>query len=228
MSLEPQPAPPDSGKILIVGGYGKVGRSIAERLAPPLPGRVAISGRSLSKAQAVAGEIGHGVEGRAIDIQAASSADALDGVVLVIVCIDQTDTRFARQCLARAIHYIDISADYGFLSHVEKLDALARQNSVTALLSVGVAPGLTNLLAARVGARMARIERIDILLELGLGDHHGQAAVEWMLDNLDTEYEVKENGRPKTVRSFGERINICLPGQNPARPAIVSAFLTNR
>ena len=113
----------------------------------------------------------------------------------------------------------DISADYGFLSGVEKLDGLAKQNGATAMLSVGVVPGLSNMLAARARERMERVDRIDILVELGLGDHHGQAAVEWLFDNLDVEYDVKEGGRPRSVRSFGESINLRLPGQHAERPA---------
>ncbi len=219
MSLETKTAPSDSGRILIVGGYGQVGLTIAERLAPRFPGRVIVGGRNLDKATAAAAGIGHGAEGRAVDILAADCADGLDGVALVVVCLDQTDTRFVEQCLSRGIHYVDISADYSFLSEVEKLDELAKRNGATAMLSVGVAPGLTNLLAAAARARMERVDRIDILLVTGLGDHHGRAALEWMFDNLDAEYEVKEGGRPRSVRSFGESINIRLPGQHAERPA---------
>jgi short subunit dehydrogenase-like uncharacterized protein len=204
---------------LIVGGYGKVGFLIAERLAHLFPGRVTIAGRNRDKAMTAAAEIGYGTEGHALEIFSADITDALDGVALVLVCLDQSDTRFVEQCLTRAIHYVDISADYDFLSQVEKLDQLAKQNSVTAMLSVGVAPGLTNMLAAQVYKEMEQVDRIDILLELGLGDHHGRAAVEWMFDNLDAEYEVKENGQYRSVRSFGESLNICLPGQLTARPA---------
>ena len=196
-----------------------MGRSIAERLAPLFPGRVTVAGRNLDKAMAAAALVGHGAEGRAVDIFAAHNAVALDDVALVVVCLDQTDTRFVEQCLGRAIHYVDISADDGFLSEVEKLGELAKRNGVTAMLSVGVAPGLTNMLAARARERMERVDRIDILLEFGLGDHHGQAAVEWLFDNLDVKYEVKESGRPRTVRSFGESINVRLPGQQAERPA---------
>ena len=212
--------PPSSGgRILIVGGYGKVGLSIAERLARLFPDRVTLAGRSLDKAMVAAAEIGHGAQGRYLDIFSAEVTNELDGVALVLVCLDQSDTHFVEQCLKHAILYVDISADYSFLSRVEKLDHLARQNGATAVLSVGVAPGLTNMLTARVQKEMEQVERIDILLEFGLGDHHGQAAVEWMFDNLDAEYDVKEDGQFRTVRSFGDRINISLPTQQAARPA---------
>lgn len=52
-----------------------------------------------------------------------------------------------------------------------------------AILSVGLAPGLTNLLASEV-ARGLKVERIDIGVLLGLGDHHGPAAIDWTLERL--------------------------------------------
>ena len=215
----PETRPPEGEKILIIGGYGQVGRVIAERLAPLFPGRVAVAGRSFAKATAAATGIGHGAEGRAVDIYSATDGDALNGVALVIVCLDQTDTRFVKRCLSRGIGYLDITAEYAFLSQVEDFDALAKENNATALLSVGVAPGLTNLLAARACARMDRVDRLDILLELGLGDHHGQAAIAWMLDNLDAEYQVRENGRMKSVRSFSDSFELGLPGAKTTRAA---------
>jgi uncharacterized protein YbjT (DUF2867 family) len=40
-----------TGDLLIVGGYGVVGRRIAALLAPDFPGRVVITGRKLDSAQ---------------------------------------------------------------------------------------------------------------------------------------------------------------------------------
>ncbi len=217
MPSDPDPTPPVDGRILIVGGYGQVGRAIAERLAPVFPGRLAIAGRRFDKAQSATAAIGHGAEARKIDIFARNNEIALDGITLVLVCLDQSNTRFVEQCLVRGIHYVDISANNDFLSKVEKLDNLAKKNGAVALLSAGVAPGLTNMLAARVWEGMEFVDRIDILLEIGLGDHHGKTAIEWMFDNLDATYEVKENGRLKSVQSFGECIDIRLPGQRTGR-----------
>lgn len=211
--------PPSLGRILVVGGSGQVGRLVAERLASLFPGRVAVAGRDLDRATRAAAAIGHGAAGLSVDVSDPKAGDALDGVALVVACLNQTDTRFVEQCLRRGIHYIDISADDDYLARVERLDELAARQGSTAVLSVGVAPGLTNMLAARAVERMDVVDRIDIVLEFGLGDEHGSAALGWMLDNLDAEYEVKEDGWPRSVRSFGENLKIRLPGQEEERAA---------
>lgn len=212
-------APADDGKVMIVGGYGQVGRSLAAWLAPQFPNRVIVAGRNSDKAATCADEIGYGAVGREIEILGPEKPDELDEVRLVVVCLDQLDTRFAELCIAHGIHYIDISADDRFLARVEVFDRTARQHGSTVVLSVGVAPGLTNMLAAHAMRRMTIVERIDVLLEIGLGDHHGRAAVEWMFDNLDAHYDVMENGQPRKVRSFGESIMIKLPDQRHVIPA---------
>jgi len=193
-----------NGKVLIVGGYGQVGRAIAERLAPHFPGRVIVSGRDGDKAREAAANIGYGTLGHAVDITTRSNDGILDDVALALVCLDQADTGFVEQCLGQGIDYLDISADNGFLVKVERLDAVAKTAGATAVLSIGVAPGLTNLLAAHACALMDGVDRVDLVLEFGLGDRHGRAAVEWMFKNFNVPYDVLEKGVSKPVRSFGD------------------------
>ena len=92
-------------KILIVGGYGQVGQFIAARLAPYFPRQVVIAGRNLSKAHAVAAELGYGIEARTADLNTDDATDILDGVRLVLVCLDQTDTNFVKQCISRVVQF---------------------------------------------------------------------------------------------------------------------------
>ncbi len=210
------------GRILVVGGYGKVGAKIAARLAGRYPGRVCIGGRDGARAVSAARTVGNGAIGRAVDLSSSNASDALEGIVLVVVCIDQVNTRFASSCLARRIHYVDITANDHFFTEVERLDGTARRHGATALLSVGVAPGLTNLLAVRAHDALAATERIDLLIDVGFGDDHGAAALGWILDNLDAPYEVLEEGQRKNVRSFGDILRFDLPGES--RPSAMYRF----
>ncbi|HXV32044.1 MAG TPA: hypothetical protein VD840_17080, partial [Sinorhizobium sp.] len=122
-----------------------------------------------------------------IDIaDAASWADALAGIAIVVVCIDQADEAFAGFVLETGRTYVDITASDAFFRKVEGLDALARARSGKAVLSVGFAPGLTNLMvkacADRLQPKAAHSARIGIML--GLGDVHGPAAIAWTLETM--------------------------------------------
>lgn len=211
--------PPQSehrdGKILVVGGYGRVGAHISTALASELGRAVIVAGRDRSEAHRAAQRLGRGVESRAFDLLGTTRVDdALRDVRLAIVCADQEDTRFLRACIERGVDYIDVTASDGFFREAEVLSGLAVERGVSVVLSVGVAPGLSNLLAERACSVIEGAERVDILLELGLGDHHGVAAIEWTLGRLGQSFETAEQ-TPSSVRSFGERAEMSFPGERP-------------
>ncbi|WP_141332951.1 saccharopine dehydrogenase NADP-binding domain-containing protein [Myxococcus sp. AB025B] len=166
-----------SRQMLIVGGYGQVGQAVARALAPEYPGRVVIAGRSRERAEAFAAGLGHGARGMALDVHAEGAAARLDGVGLVVMCVDQEQDTFVRACLEAGVDYVDVTARHASLVAFERLDTVARRSGATAVLSVGVAPGVSNVLAARAVAGMERVERLDLFVLLGAGDAHGDAAL---------------------------------------------------
>jgi saccharopine dehydrogenase-like NADP-dependent oxidoreductase len=89
-------------------------------------------------------------------------------------------------------------------SQIELLDAEAKQHLATVALSVGLAPGLTNLLAAYCKSKLERVTRTDIFILLGLGEAHGEAALRWTIENFNSTYSVWENGVTKQVATFAD------------------------
>jgi saccharopine dehydrogenase-like NADP-dependent oxidoreductase len=209
------------GSILIVGGYGGVGRFISTALGDRFPGQVVVAGRSYQKAQDFASETNNRVIPAKLDIsrldEIGSSLD--DNVALVVMCVENQDTGFVEQCIDRGIHYVDISATYELLSRIESLDDKARECGSTVLLSVGLAPGLTNLLASHCTAVLKEVHSVDIFLLLGMGEVHGEASNQWVLDNLNAEYHVRQSGEGKRVQAFGEHKQTVFPGDFGKRSA---------
>src|SRR3712207_446921 len=138
----------DANIIVVVGGYGAVGRTLCAELAGRFPGRVFAAGRNLGKAEAFSREMGGRVLPLRLDLaDPEGAAGAIGGARVVVACAETGDVAFAREVLGRGINYVDVSASHAFLRRVEGLDALARRRGATAVLSVGLVPGLTNLLA---------------------------------------------------------------------------------
>lgn len=153
--------------ILIVGGYGAVGRQIAAILSSAH--HVIIAGRNLTKAKAT------GRDARHIDINDSSTWDSvLEGVDLVITCIDQQDTGFAQAVSKKSCSMLDVTAGDAFFQQAEALNL-----STPTLLSVGLAPGLSNLLARAASSDVDQVDSIEIGLLMGTGDEHGSAAIAW-------------------------------------------------
>jgi saccharopine dehydrogenase-like NADP-dependent oxidoreductase len=96
--------------LLITGGYGTVGRRVAADLAPDYPGRLVVAGRSAAKAGQLAAGIGYGARARRIDVGDRASVEAaLEGVGVVMNCIDQPEPHLLGAAIARGLAYTDIA-----------------------------------------------------------------------------------------------------------------------
>lgn len=197
-------------RIVVVGGYGAVGSMISEKLSLIYPDQVVIAGRNLRKAQDLAARLENKAIPFQFDVRRVVDSDFWNDVKVVIMCLDQTDTRFIEFCIDKGIHYIDISANYSILQQIEKLHSKAQDKGSNVLLSVGLAPGLTNLLAQHGMNQLENTNTIDLFVLLGLGEKHGDHAFEWTFDNFHTEYTVQGNRvksftNPKTTYLEGEK-----------------------
>lgn len=190
-------------RILIVGGYGHVGRRTAAELMQLGRFPIRIGGRSTRKAEAVAAHLQ--CESAHIDLDHSESwKSALNGVRVVIVCIDQSTTDFPAYVLGRGLIYLDITASDGFFRQLEALNSLAIEMDGSAVLSIGLAPGLTNLLVKACASRMDEAQSARIGIMLGLGDTHGAAAFEWTMEQFAS---------PSTRRAPIEEITFGLSSQ---------------
>lgn len=188
--------------IVVIGGYGHVGAQICMLLSDKFPGVVYAAGRSLERAEQFCGSTGGRVRPLQIDAAEAFSAERMRHVKLVVMCLDQQDSTFAEACLIEGIHYIDVTANLAFFGQMARLNQSGNKYRATALLSVGLAPGLTNLLAGEAKLSMDEVQQLDIAILLGLGDSHGQAAIEWTVDNLSVQFGIMQNGEITRVDSF--------------------------
>jgi len=171
---------PRFGDILVVGGYGVVGRRIAAELGPDYPNRVIISGRNLAKAENAAAVIGQGVRGRAIDITVPSSlAEGLDGVGVVISCIDQPGRSLLWAAVERGLGYTDVTphlTELGRGPRYDKIDAAARASGARLVLGAGIVPGISSVIVHALAGALGGADEVETALLLGAADVSGPAS----------------------------------------------------
>lgn len=190
-------------KVLVIGGYGQVGKVICNSLADVLPGRVIAAGRSLENAKRYTSRTMGKIIPMQLDIYNVDVSDKIfEEIYIVVMCLDQKNTRFVKKCIQNAVHYIDISPSYNTLAQIEVLDLQAKENKSTIVLGVGLAPGLSNLLVKQSKSYFDAINSVDIYLMLGIGERHGKDGVEWLLNYINSEYCIVENNITKRVKSF--------------------------
>lgn len=198
--------------MLVVGGYGAVGSTVTRALASGLPGRVLPAGRDPSRARRSAQEAGAGPAVRVDVTDLAGFERVLDrhGIGVVVLCVEPPDTAIARACLERGVHLVDVGASDHLLAPVEALGGRAADRGATAVLSVGLAPGVTNLLARRAFDRLGGADRIELTVLLGVGERHGVDAVRWTLAHLLTS-EPGSEARPRKVGLPGHGLHKAHP-----------------
>lgn len=193
-------------RVLVVGGYGNVGRTVCTSLAGHFPGLIIAAGRSREKAEAFSAETQGKVLPLSLDICSPDTIRHLTPQVkLVVMCMDQQSPDFAKACLQRGIHYIDITANYPFLSHVEAFHENAQKAGATAVLSVGLAPGLTNLLARYSSSFFEQAQHADVFILLGSGEAHGEAALSWTINNISRDFAIDRHNPKKNEKGFGTK-----------------------
>ncbi|MEU0272595.1 saccharopine dehydrogenase NADP-binding domain-containing protein [Streptomyces sp. NPDC006307] len=193
-------------RVLVIGGYGAVGAAATSALARWFPGRVVPAGRDEARARRLGGV--------RVDVAAPpevfvrETLEPLGDIGAVVFCVEPPDAGIARACLERGVHVVDVGASLRLLDAVAALDAPAREAGATGVLSVGVAPGLTNLLARRAHEAVGGAERLDLTLLFGSGERHGVDALRWTLANL-------AEPEPPGARP----LRVTLPGYGAARTA---------
>jgi saccharopine dehydrogenase (NAD+, L-lysine-forming) len=208
--------------ILIAGGYGTVGRRVAADLAPDYPGRVVVAGRSAEKAAQLAVALGKGTRGRQIDVGDPDSVEAaLEGVGVVMSCIDQPEPHLLRAAIGRGLAYTDIAPHLMTRRTTEAMKAEAAQSGARIVLGAGLAPGISSLLARMGADRVGAVESVESNVLLSAGDAYGPASRKYIMEELALSYAVRIEGREVPMRPFSGSARVEFPpplGERRAYP----------
>src|SRR5262249_44124856 len=194
--------------ILIVGGYGVVGRRIAAELAPDYPDSVVVAGRNLARANETATAIGHGVRGQRIDIAVPSSiAAALVGVSVVISCIDQPGRTLLWAAVERGLNYTDITphlTELGRGAAYGKIGAAARASGARVVLGTGIVPGISNVMVRALADVLGGVDEIETALLLAASDGGGPGSFDYFLQELSMSFHTWVDGKDRLAHAFSD------------------------
>lgn len=185
-------------EVVLLGGSGDVGaRLVPLLLKDPRVAVTVVSRHAEGISDPLEGRVRH----TALDLSNAESLGAMAEAVVVNLT-EATSPSLVGQVIGAGGWFLETSATPGYLrAVVEALDGA--DGTGNAILCVGMAPGMTNLLAEQVTAKAAESAQIDIGVEMGMGRHYGAAATEWFLRTAGQSYPLVIDGSIQTV----------LPGQ---------------
>jgi lysine 6-dehydrogenase len=151
-------------RIAVIGGAGGMGRiTTADAAGSDGVERVLLIDRDAERAGEVAAAH-ENVEVRAPGETAADMRTALEGADAVVnAASHRLNLPVMQACLEVGAHYTDLGGLYYFAIEQYELDEAFREAGLSAAISMGAAPGITNMLAAAAVAELETVESIELL-----------------------------------------------------------------
>ncbi|HLC53904.1 MAG TPA: saccharopine dehydrogenase NADP-binding domain-containing protein [Candidatus Nanoarchaeia archaeon] len=154
-------------RFVVLGGYGIIGKAVVRDLfAFARHATIIIAGRNYGKARRYAASF-HDmrVKATAADIQNSSQlAGILRETEVCINCVQYPfNLDVMRACLAAKVHYLDLGGLFHMTLEQVRLDNDFKLIGKTAILGMGAAPGLSNMLASYGASFLSHVESIEIV-----------------------------------------------------------------
>lgn len=170
-------------KVLILGGFGFMGSSVARDLIKSnQTTEVILTGRRVHMDNVHSSvQNSRKVSTQIVDIlNFQALVQVIRGVDVVINCVGPF-YKFGINTLKAAIeaktNYVDICDDYDVIREVFALDQVAKEAGISACVGFGGGPGTTNILAKYAADKLDKVDEIRILWVVGLNDPSGAAAL---------------------------------------------------
>src|SRR5689334_10144180 len=153
-------------KFAVLGGAGAIGRIIVRDLfESSRSNHILVADFDVDAARGVAREFRSprvsGVAADASDVPALSKR--LRGCAVVINCTNHRFNLHVMEAALRAgIHYLDLGGLFIWTKRQLRLSRRFKDAGLTAVLGMGCAPGITNVMAAEAASKLKRVESIRI------------------------------------------------------------------
>ena len=207
-----------TNQVLIIGGYGRIGSSVARDLATYTNSEITITGR---KPEANIKEIPiSGVKYLALDLadketvkKTIHSYSKYSGN-LVIHCagpFHHRDTNVLKNCIEAGINYVDISDYRGFTRKALEYSEAAKQAGVTAIINTGIFPGISNSLVRQSVEQFDKPEEIHLSYVVGGSGGAGVTVMRTTFLGLQNHFEVWKNNKWEFVKPYSDRQVIDFP-----------------
>lgn len=200
-----------SASVLIVGGYGIVGRQIAELLSTRNPDlQLILAGRSAEAGAEAAKQIPNATAVR-IDINDPDplTALAVQPDVVLGVANDGHD-RLLQSAVRRGIAYVDITR-WTERMHESILRLAPANMTAPVILSSGWMAGVVATVAAADARQLSRVDSIDIDILFALKDKAGPNSIEYA-DRLAIPFPVQINGKVEIKAALSDPREVAFAG----------------
>lgn len=201
-----------TNQVLIIGGYGRIGSSVAKDLATYTNSEITITGRNPGAATT---EIPiPGVKYLALDLADKKNVRNIiysyskSASSIVIHCagpFHHRDGNVLKTCIDAGVNYVDVSDHRGFTRQALSYSEAAKSAGVTAIINTGIFPGISNSLVRQCVEQFDAAEEIHLSYVVGGSGGAGVTVMRTTFLGLQNPFEVWKNGRWQFVKPYSDR-----------------------
>lgn len=197
-------------RVLIIGGYGKLGSCIARQLVQEEDTQLIIAGRDLRRAEAMAVQLSqlqlnqtYRVKAEYLDIDRGVSEKLFEMKPALVIHtagpFREQGYQVASACMEIGAHYIDLATDPGFVDGMMGLRNSADDKGVLIVSGASAKPCLPVAVIDQFQRKFKELQRVEYRHSKSLSSLSGTATIADLLGQLGEAIDVLSEGQTRTV-----------------------------
>ena len=194
-------------RVLIIGGRGRIGSSVAHDLATHTQAEITITGRTSDN-----GTLYRFLMLDLADVEKLRQAIASSN--LVIHCagpFHYRDANVLKICIKEGINYLDVSDHRSFTSKALIYNEQAEKAGVTAIINTGIFPGISNSMVRQGIEQFDTAEKIHLSYLVSGSGGAGVTVMRTTFLGLQYSFDAWIDGKWQTVKPYSQREGINFP-----------------
>ena len=196
-------------RVLIIGGCGRIGSSIAQDILNHTHAEVTITGRNPQLGMAALGRLGAKVQFQVLDLsnqqQVQTAVSKADLVVHSAGPFHYRDAHVLRTCIEQGVNYVDVSDERTFTRKALAQHAAAEAAGVTAIINTGVFPGISNSMVRQGVEALDQAETIQLSYIVAGSGGAGVTVMRTTFIGIQRSFEVWLEGQWQTIKPYTGR-----------------------
>lgn len=202
-------------RVLILGGRGRIGSSVALDLASHTQAKITITGRSPETVKGVSLPLGERVEFLVLDLAEVDKLrEAIANSDVVIHCagpFHYRDANVLKICIEQGVNYVDVSDHRSYTSKALNYHEQAAAAGVTAIINTGIFPGVSNSMVRQGVEQFDKPEKIHLTYLVSGSGGAGVTVMRTTFLGLQHQFKAWIDGEWQVVKPYSEREVIEFP-----------------
>lgn len=197
-------------RVLIIGGRGRIGSSVAQDILSHTQAEITITGRTPDY-----GMSDPRVQFLVLDLaDVEKMTEAIASTDLVVHCagpFHYRDANVLKICIEHGVNYLDVSDHRSFTSKARKYHEAAVAAGVTAIVNTGIFPGISNSMVRQGVEQFDTAQKIHLSYLVSGSGGAGVTVMRTTFLGLQKPFESWIDGKWQTVKPYSQRENIEFP-----------------